>query len=43
MPPLLMGRLLFVENHHKGGTFVAARFVLICNILAAKSGLGVTD
>ena len=25
------------------GAFVAARFVLICNTLAAKSGPGVTD
>lgn len=26
MPPLLMGRLLFVENHHEGaGAFVVVR------------------
>ena len=45
MPPLLMGRLLFVENHHIGNRHLCggSRFVSTCNILAAKSGPGVTD
>ena len=44
MPPLLIGADSSLD-HHKGdtGTFVVVSFVSICNVLAAKSGPGVTD
>lgn len=42
MPPLLIGADSSLD-HHKGDTFVVVSFVSIYNILAAKSGPGVTD